>query len=100
MPYSATTFTIAEPTIVAKYLYLDTFNPAASAVAGFSPTDLNPKPALVLTKNSDALRSILFVYSRNNPTLKYVQGMNEVLAPIYYVFAKDPEDGSLYSFIV
>jgi len=44
-------------------------------------------------EHSDALRSILFVYSRTDLNLKYVQGMNEVLAPIYYVFANDPIDG-------
>ena len=40
--------------------------------------------------HGDALRSILFVYSRYNAAIRYVQGMNEVLAPIYYVFAHDP----------
>lgn len=40
--------------------------------------------------HGDALRSILFVYSRTNAAVKYVQGMNEILAPIYYVIAKDP----------
>ena len=42
----------------------------------------------------DALCSILFVYSRTNSAIKYVQGMNEVLAPLYYVFANDPSDAS------
>lgn len=28
---------------------------------------------------------ILFVYSKLNPSIKYVQGMNEILAPIYYL---------------
>ena len=32
------------------YLYLGTLKPAASAVAGLSPTALKPKPILVLFK--------------------------------------------------
>jgi len=37
----------------------------------------------------DAMLRILFVYAKLNPGIRYVQGMNEILAPIYYVFAKD-----------
>ncbi len=33
---------------------------------------------------------ILFIYSKLNPGIKYVQGMNEILAPLYYCFANDP----------
>lgn len=47
--------------------------------------------------HGDALRSILFVYSRTNTGIKYVQGMNEILAPIYYVFAHEPETSCLCS---
>ena len=36
-----------------------------------------------------ALRDALFVYSKLNKATRYVQGMNEVLAPLYYVFASD-----------
>ena len=28
---------------------------------------------------------ILFVYSKLNPRIKYVQGMNEILAPLFYL---------------
>ena len=28
---------------------------------------------------------ILYIYSRLNPQIKYVQGMNEILAPIFYL---------------
>uniref|UniRef100_A0A914ZJP6 Rab-GAP TBC domain-containing protein n=1 Tax=Parascaris univalens TaxID=6257 RepID=A0A914ZJP6_PARUN len=34
---------------------------------------------------------ILFIYSKLNPGVKYVQGMNEIIGPIYYVFANDPD---------
>eukprot|EP00736_Rhodelphis_marinus_P013591 Rmarinus@m.27647 len=42
--------------------------------------------------HANALNRILFVYAKLNPGIKYVQGMNEVLAPIYYVFATDRLD--------
>ena len=32
-----------------------------------------------------------FVFSKLNPGIKYVQGMNELIGPIYYVFASDPD---------
>ncbi|GMT33789.1 hypothetical protein PFISCL1PPCAC_25086 [Pristionchus fissidentatus] len=35
---------------------------------------------------------ILFIYAKLNPGVKYVQGMNEVLGPIYYVLATDPDE--------
>ncbi|GMT03647.1 hypothetical protein PENTCL1PPCAC_25821 [Pristionchus entomophagus] len=35
---------------------------------------------------------ILFIYAKLNPGVKYVQGMNEVLGPIYYVLAADPDE--------
>ncbi|CAJ0935543.1 unnamed protein product, partial [Mesorhabditis belari] len=34
---------------------------------------------------------ILFIYSKLNPGVKYVQGMNEVIGPLYYVFASDSD---------
>lgn len=37
----------------------------------------------------DVIKRILFIYAKLNPGIKYVQGMNEILAPIYYVFAHD-----------
>jgi len=38
-----------------------------------------------------ALRSILFMWAKLNPGIAYVQGMNEILGPIYYIFATDPD---------
>ncbi|TKR72201.1 hypothetical protein L596_019690 [Steinernema carpocapsae] len=34
---------------------------------------------------------ILFIYSKLNTGIKYIQGMNEVIGPIYYVFASDQD---------
>ena len=43
-----------------------------------------------IEKHSDVMARILFLYAKLNPGVKYVQGMNEILAPIYYCFAQDP----------
>jgi len=39
--------------------------------------------------HADVLGRILFIYGCLHPDILYVQGMNELLAVIYYVFAKD-----------
>eukprot|EP00276_Gloeochaete_wittrockiana_P025335 CAMPEP_0184369670 /NCGR_PEP_ID=MMETSP1089-20130417/162375_2 /TAXON_ID=38269 ORGANISM="Gloeochaete wittrockiana, Strain SAG46.84" /NCGR_SAMPLE_ID=MMETSP1089 /ASSEMBLY_ACC=CAM_ASM_000445 /LENGTH=339 /DNA_ID= /DNA_START= /DNA_END= /DNA_ORIENTATION= len=41
----------------------------------------------------DALKRILLVYAKTSP-VKYVQGMNEILAPIYYVFCSDTKSST------
>ena len=43
---------------------------------------------IVLT-HADLLSRILFIYSKFEPEVSYVQGMNEILAPIYYCFSFD-----------
>ena len=40
---------------------------------------------IVLT-HADLLSRILFIYSKFEPEVSYVQGMNEILAPIYYKY--------------
>ncbi|XP_044464452.1 TBC1 domain family member 13-like isoform X3 [Mangifera indica] len=40
----------------------------------------------------EAMRNILLLFSKLNPAIRYVQGMNEVLAPLYYVFSADPDE--------
>jgi hypothetical protein len=40
----------------------------------------------------EALKRILFIFAKLNPGIRYVQGMNEVLAPLYYVFKTDRDD--------
>ena len=39
--------------------------------------------------NYDVLRRILFFYANEHPDISYVQGMNEIIALIYYIFSKD-----------
>jgi hypothetical protein len=43
--------------------------------------------------HADAIVRILFIYSYFFPDLSYVQGMNEIIAPIYYVFSFDKTYG-------
>lgn len=38
----------------------------------------------------EVVERILFLYAKLNPGQSYVQGMNEIIGPIYYVFASDP----------
>jgi hypothetical protein len=40
----------------------------------------------------EALKRILFIFAKLNPGIRYVQGMNEVLAPLYYVFKTDKDE--------
>ncbi|XP_060212753.1 uncharacterized protein LOC132640254 [Lycium barbarum] len=42
--------------------------------------------------NQDALRIILIIFAKLNPGIRYVQGMNEILAPLFYVFRNDPNE--------
>ncbi|KAJ0091920.1 hypothetical protein Patl1_26041 [Pistacia atlantica] len=42
--------------------------------------------------NQEALKSILTVFAKLNPGIRYVQGMNEILAPLFYVFRNDPDE--------
>ncbi|KAK9715209.1 hypothetical protein RND81_06G150000 [Saponaria officinalis] len=44
------------------------------------------------TRNKESMRNILLLFAKLNPTTRYVQGMNEVLAPIYYVFCIDTDE--------
>jgi hypothetical protein len=37
---------------------------------------------------------MLFVYSKINKGIKYVQGMNEIIGPLYHVLASDPDPKS------
>ncbi|XP_059637964.1 uncharacterized protein LOC132279912 [Cornus florida] len=43
-------------------------------------------------RNKEAMRNILLLFAKLNPAIRYVQGMNEVLAPIYYVFSTDTDE--------
>ncbi|KAL8026571.1 hypothetical protein ABFS82_14G036300 [Erythranthe guttata] len=42
--------------------------------------------------NQEDLRSILIVFAKLNPGIRYVQGMNEIIAPLFYVLKNDPNE--------
>ncbi|KAF7838735.1 TBC1 domain family member 13 [Senna tora] len=42
-------------------------------------------------KNREAMKNILLLFAKLNPAIRYVQGMNEILATIYYVFSTDTD---------
>lgn len=37
------------------------------------------------------MRRALFMYAKLNPGLRYIQGMNELIAPLYWLFKQDPD---------
>jgi hypothetical protein len=39
--------------------------------------------------NADVMCRILFMYAKKHPEVRYIQGMNEMLAPIFYAFSND-----------
>ncbi|RXG53989.1 TBC1 domain family member 13 [Armadillidium vulgare] len=41
----------------------------------------------------EVVERILFIYAKLNPGQSYVQGMNEIIGPLYYTFATDPDLG-------
>ena len=43
----------------------------------------------------EVVERILFLYAKLNPGQSYVQGMNEIIGPIYYTFATDPDEGKV-----
>ena len=53
----------------------------------FRKADLNGnfKQNYIMT-HADIMSRILFLYARLNPVVQYVQGMNEILATLYYCF--------------
>jgi hypothetical protein len=52
-------------------------------------SDLNREDvANYIESHSDALARVLFIYGQLNKGLRYVQGMNEILAVLYYCFWK------------
>lgn len=51
-----------------------------------------------LVAHTAALRTILMTYHQYSPTLGYVQGMSDLLSPIYVVYEAD-EASSFWAFV-
>lgn len=45
--------------------------------------------AKYIEQHADVLHRILFIYAKLNPGVKYIQGMNEVLAVLYYCYVEN-----------
>ena len=46
----------------------------------------------------ESLKNVLIVFAKLNPGIRYVQGMNEILAPLFYVFKSDPKEENAVSY--
>jgi hypothetical protein len=57
-----------------------------------APEDYAPMPE-GMEAHWEVVERILFLYAKLNPGQGYVQGMNEIVGPIYYTFACDPDLG-------
>uniref|UniRef100_A0A0E0JSH8 Rab-GAP TBC domain-containing protein n=1 Tax=Oryza punctata TaxID=4537 RepID=A0A0E0JSH8_ORYPU len=42
--------------------------------------------------NQESLKNVLIIFAKLNAGIRYVQGMNEILAPLFFVFRNDPDD--------
>lgn len=42
--------------------------------------------------NQESLKNVLLIFAKLNAGIRYVQGMNEILAPLFFVFRSDPDD--------
>eukprot|EP00959_Pyramimonas_sp_CCMP1952_P115831 2421829-Pyramimonas_sp.AAC.1 len=42
-------------------------------------------------QHREDLKRALLIFAKLNPGIKYVQGFNELLAPLYYIFKTDPD---------
>ena len=43
----------------------------------------------VIETHADVVSRIFFIYAKFSPDIKYVQGMNEIISPIYYCYSFD-----------
>ncbi|KAG5447078.1 TBC1 domain member 13 [Clonorchis sinensis] len=83
----------------------DPFQPSHSLASGLVETPVTPPlrdkawydsntaaTPLGAEQHWEVIERILYVYYKTHTAQGYVQGMNEVIAPIYYVFATDPDE--------
>ncbi|EPX72828.1 GTPase activating protein [Schizosaccharomyces octosporus yFS286] len=74
---------------------LDDESPTSSSILSNKPRKSLENTSQETTEDElgihrEATERILFIYAKLNPGIGYVQGMNELLAPLYYVLATDP----------
>ncbi len=54
-----------------------------------TPPGTSPGPPSQMGPSGDALVRILFVFAKLHPKIAYVQGLNELVAPLFYVVSND-----------
>lgn len=67
--------------------YLTGFMEIFEGSNGIYMEELSQNPDI--EKHVDVEARILYIYAKLNTGIKYVQGMNELVAPIYYLFAQE-----------
>ncbi|KAG0029803.1 hypothetical protein BGZ82_007718 [Podila clonocystis] len=59
-----------------------------------STDEANAQDELPQDLHWEAIERVLFIYAKLNPGVGYVQGMNEILGPLYYLLANDSDEAS------
>ncbi|KAF9951083.1 hypothetical protein BGZ70_001124 [Mortierella alpina] len=68
--------------------------PLSSSPVALDGTDDSSEDELPQDLHWEAIERILFIFAKLNPGVGYVQGMNEILGPLYYLLANDPDEVS------
>lgn len=74
----------------AQGVYTDTAPSMDSEEAQVDPEDEEFINVTAPCRHYDILGRILLIYAKLNPGIQYVQGMNELCAPLYFLFCHDP----------
>ncbi|KAL7638119.1 UNVERIFIED_CONTAM: hypothetical protein RMT77_011744 [Armadillidium vulgare] len=84
-----TTETLSAAAVTRKGLGINKIEASRKSVA---TEDYKPLPP-GSEAHWEVVERILFIYAKLNPGQSYVQGMNEIIGPLYYTFATDPDLG-------
>ncbi|KAG9471567.1 hypothetical protein GDO78_014256 [Eleutherodactylus coqui] len=77
------------PSILNSLSFSTQVSSPLKAAASHSLSDIEPLPS-GSEAHWEVVERILFIYAKLNPGIAYVQGMNEIVGPIYYTFATNP----------
>ncbi|KAM4019470.1 TBC1 domain family member 13 [Anomaloglossus baeobatrachus] len=81
--------TLKSQTVARNRSGLTNVSSPLKASASHSLSDIEPLPS-GCEAHWEVVERILFIYAKLNPGIAYVQGMNEIVGPIYYTFATNP----------
>ncbi|XP_066436462.1 TBC1 domain family member 13 [Eleutherodactylus coqui] len=81
--------TLKSQTVARNRSGLTNVSSPLKAAASHSLSDIEPLPS-GSEAHWEVVERILFIYAKLNPGIAYVQGMNEIVGPIYYTFATNP----------